>query len=125
MALSVITDQGRVLLARRSTTEGSLSWAFPGGKVEPGETPEQAAVRETAEEVGVVVEPVRSLGERVHPETGRYVVYVACRLTAGRASAANAREVTETTWADLAALRTLVPQGFYSAVQDYLDGILT
>jgi 8-oxo-dGTP diphosphatase len=43
-----IVRAGRVLAARR--TGGG--WEFPGGKVEPGEQPEQAAVREIAEELG-------------------------------------------------------------------------
>jgi 8-oxo-dGTP diphosphatase len=51
----VITDAGgRVLLARR--TEGrdlAGLWEFPGGKVDPGETPEQALVRELREELGI------------------------------------------------------------------------
>ena len=51
----VIRDaRGRILLARR--TEGrdlSGSWEFPGGKVEPGETPEAALVRELCEELGI------------------------------------------------------------------------
>ncbi len=54
----VITDhRGRVLLTRR--TEGrdlAGRWEFPGGKREPGETPEQALVRELQEELGIAVE---------------------------------------------------------------------
>jgi 8-oxo-dGTP diphosphatase len=59
----VITDaRDRILLARR--TEGrdlAGLWEFPGGKVDPGETPEQALVRELREELGIearVGEPV-------------------------------------------------------------------
>ena len=53
----VIRDaRGRILLARR--TEGrdlSGSWEFPGGKVEPGERPEAALIRELKEELGIDV----------------------------------------------------------------------
>jgi 8-oxo-dGTP diphosphatase len=47
---------GRVLAARRTfPPEAAGRWEFPGGKVEPGETPEAALVREIAEELGCTV----------------------------------------------------------------------
>ena len=55
---AVITDaRGRVLLARRDGTSDLAGlWEFPGGKLEPGETPEQALVRELQEELDITVE---------------------------------------------------------------------
>jgi A/G-specific adenine glycosylase len=54
---AVIWRGGKVLIDRRAETGllGGL-WEFPGGKIEPGETPEQALAREVAEELGIGVE---------------------------------------------------------------------
>jgi len=50
----VIERNGQVLIAqRKSTGQHPLKWEFPGGKVEPGETPEAALVRELEEELGI------------------------------------------------------------------------
>jgi 8-oxo-dGTP diphosphatase len=125
IAAAVITYAGRVLMIRRRVAEGSLSWSLPSGKVEPGETVAEAAVREALEEAGVAVEPLRLLGERTHPETGRRMAYTACRLLAGEARAASPLEVAEVAWVRLGELPQLVPGGLYGPVQAYLDGVLT
>ncbi|MCC6919100.1 MAG: (deoxy)nucleoside triphosphate pyrophosphohydrolase [Alphaproteobacteria bacterium] len=53
-ACALIDVDGRVLLAQRppGKTLAGL-WEFPGGKVEPGETPEETLVRELREEIGI------------------------------------------------------------------------
>lgn len=54
---AMIDADGRVLVQRRPPGKAMAGlWEFPGGKVEPGETPEAALVRELAEELGVSVE---------------------------------------------------------------------
>ena len=53
-AVALIDIDGRVLLAQRPEGKSMAGlWEFPGGKVEPGETPEHALIRELHEELGV------------------------------------------------------------------------
>lgn len=53
-AVALIDRDGRVLLARRPAGKAMAGlWEFPGGKVEPGETPEAALIRELREELGI------------------------------------------------------------------------
>jgi len=56
-AVALVDADGRVLLAQRPAGKAMAGlWEFPGGKVNPGETPERALIRELAEELGIDVE---------------------------------------------------------------------
>jgi 8-oxo-dGTP diphosphatase len=55
-AVALVDADGRVLLAERPAGKSMAGlWEFPGGKVDPGETPEAALIRELAEELGIDV----------------------------------------------------------------------
>jgi 8-oxo-dGTP diphosphatase len=57
-AAALVDEDGRVLLARRPKGKAMAGlWEFPGGKVDPDETPEGALVRELREELAIGVEP--------------------------------------------------------------------
>lgn len=124
ISAAIIVSGGRLLLVQRRVSEGALSWQFPAGAVEPGETLEEAAVRETVEEVGLVVTPDRLLGERTHPKTGRRMAYVACTILSGDAYVADAEELGDIAWATPAQFDDYVPYGFAPMVQDYLADAL-
>jgi len=121
---AVIVADRTVLLVRRRVREAALSWQFPAGEVEPGETVQAAVARETREEVGLKVEPTEVIGERVHPTTGRHMVYLACRVVSGAPYLADAEELVELAWCRLDQLADLIPNGLYGPVQDYLDAAL-
>lgn len=65
---ALIEDEaGRLLVAQRPPGKHLAGlWEFPGGKVEPGETPQAALVREIAEELGCVATPGAALGPVTH-----------------------------------------------------------
>jgi 8-oxo-dGTP diphosphatase len=63
-AQALIIDQGKVLLAKHhDLTIGEKYWCMPGGGVEAGETPEQAAIRELKEETNLDIRIIRKVGE--------------------------------------------------------------
>lgn len=63
VAAIVEFSNGKILLVRRSTQPFKGYWALPGGKVDVGETVEQAVVREVKEETGLDVEIMKKTGE--------------------------------------------------------------
>lgn len=125
ISAAVITNGDRVLMVRRAVGEGELLWQFPAGGIEPGEMPEEAAVRETLEETGLKVEADKLIGQRVHPKTGREMSYTACRVVDGEAYVADAEELDAVAWVTLGEIPEYVPYGLFEPVQEYLDTALS
>ena len=93
IAIAVVERDGCFLIGRRpeGVPLGGL-WEFPGGKIEPGESPEAAAVRECGEEAGIEVEPLFRYPMHVHEyRHGRVeLFFIACRpLVSDSAATAN------------------------------------
>jgi 8-oxo-dGTP diphosphatase len=85
VAAALVRDDGRVLLARRPAGKPLAGlWEFPGGKVEPGETPENALARELHEELGIAIDAPEPLTFVSEPLGGRHLLlllYVVRRWT--------------------------------------------
>ena len=125
IAAAVIVQDRHVLLVRRRVAEDSLSWQFPAGKIGPGESAEDTAVRETLEETGLSVIAREVLGARQHPVTGKRLAYVACDVTSGTAWVASPREIGEVAWCGSDDLDERMPSGFAAEVTAYLATRLT
>jgi 8-oxo-dGTP diphosphatase len=79
-------ERGRLLAILRTQPPAEGTWSLPGGRIEPGESAEQACVREVAEETGLAVEVVRHVGriERPAPGGQTYVIDdYSCRVVGG------------------------------------------
>lgn len=124
VAIAVVVRGDEVLLVCRRGSD-SLAWQFPAGAIEAGESPEQAAVRETLEETGLKVKAASLIGQRVHPKTGREMSYTACSVIGGEAHVADADELDAVAWVRLEEIPKYVPYGLFEPVQKYLDGTLT
>lgn len=78
-----VTDAGEVVLLRRGFEPGRGSWAQPGGFLEVDETATEGAVRETEEEIGLIVEPEEIIGLYARLEAAVIVLAYEARIVGG------------------------------------------
>jgi len=86
VSAAVIRRDGRVLLTRRQPgSHLAGTWEFPGGKVEDGEDPESALVRECREECGIGIEVIDIVDVTFHryPHKDVLLLFYDCRLLHG------------------------------------------
>jgi 8-oxo-dGTP diphosphatase len=121
VVIAVVQADDRFLLVRRKQAEGKLTWNFPGGKIEAGESELAAAEREVFEETGVHCEAIRKVGERRHPNTGRLVSYVLCGYTNGDAHNTEPDKSTDVHWLKPASVMARITSNLYAPVKDLLQ----
>lgn len=100
-------DEGRIWLLRRTLHEGAGRWTFPGGYVELGESVEDAAVRETREELEIEIELGSLVGVYSRADTRSVLVVFNARAIGIARETAEASEVrafapAELPWDELA-----------------------
>ena len=86
VSAAVVEREGRVMLCQRlPDAHNPLKWEFPGGKLEPGESPEDALARELREELGVGTR-VGRIRDAVHyryPDRDVLVHFYQCEISSG------------------------------------------
>jgi 8-oxo-dGTP pyrophosphatase MutT (NUDIX family) len=116
---AIVTSHAGVLIGRRN--DGKPPWTFIAGKIEAGESPADAAVREVKEEAGLRIRAGGVIGRRVHPRTGRTMVYMAARPTHGTdVFIGDPEELAEVRWASLAEADELMSGQIFEPVRQHI-----
>ena len=100
---AIIKDgDGRLLLIKRGHEPGAGLWSLPGGRIEAGETDEEAVIREIREETGLIVVPGRLVGSVQRPGADGSVLVIRdyeAEITGGTLAAAD--DAADARWVDL------------------------
>jgi 8-oxo-dGTP pyrophosphatase MutT (NUDIX family) len=120
----MLVDGDKVLLIKHTYVPG---WQFPGGGVDPGETFEEAGVREALEETGYRVEGPMELFGLYHnssPVTNRdHVAFFVCKNFSHAFERKPDREIAEIGWFDRRQLPNGVSPATSQRIDEYFDGV--
>ena len=118
-----VTERGEVVLIRRGIEPGYGMWAQPGGFLEIDETVQDAAIRETREETGLVVEPGRIVGLYSRVEAAVVVVAFEARIVGGEAVVTPEALETRTFAPDQIPWPWIAFQTSVSALRDWVSAV--
>jgi len=114
--VAVIRQDNRMLVIQRAANiRAGGAWCFPGGAMEPGETIEQAAIREINEELGITIVPEQVIWEWLRPDGQLRLYWVLAEIaTVGTTTAEiilrpSPTEVADVRWVTPAEFRVLSP----------------
>ena len=118
---AILTDGERILLIRRGHEPEAGRWSLPGGRIEPGETDQQALVREVREETGLEVVPGPLVGAVDRPGPGGRVLVIrdyAATVTGGTLAAGD--DADDARWFSMRELHSLpLSTGLLEALNDW------
>jgi 8-oxo-dGTP diphosphatase len=98
VACALVDSDNRVLISKRPEGKALAGlWEFPGGKLEPGETPEECLIRELEEELGVIAKPAclapLTFASFKYPDFHLFMPLYVCRRYEGIARGIEGQEI--------------------------------
>ena len=127
VAAAILRRDGKILICQRK--EGgncSLLWEFPGGKIEPGETPQEALVREIKEELDTEIEVVDYL-ETVEYDYPNFHLSMDCFFCTIKSGELVLKEHEAARWLTADTLDSVdwlpADRGLIKAIKDYIERI--
>ena len=115
-----IEEKKKIFSTARGYGDLKGGWEFPGGKIEEGETKEQACIREVYEETGINVRIKNFLGERIHPDTNVKINYFLCSYVSGQITILNPNEIIDIAYKNKEEFYTDVKTDIYPPVKEYI-----
>ncbi|MEO3945326.1 8-oxo-dGTP diphosphatase MutT [Gorillibacterium sp. CAU 1737] len=104
-AAIICNERNQVLIARRAPGKSQAGfWEFPGGKLEPGESPQDCLIRELKEEMGIVIEPLACFGTHEH-DYGTFSIRLIAWVARYREGSVALIDHDEWCWAERSELR--------------------
>lgn len=128
IVLGVIKNKaGKIIILNRLWPEKSidgsvkLTWAFPGGEIDEGETPEEALIREVRNETGLKVEVIKKISERIHPQFLVKISYFECEIIpSSMRPIVDVHEVESTKWVEPLEIKNYFTTNMDPAVEKFL-----
>jgi 8-oxo-dGTP pyrophosphatase MutT (NUDIX family) len=117
---AVFADDGPVLLIRENYDR--RRWGFPGGALEPGETPEEAVVREVREATGVEVRIDACVGSYSLADSSLVAHLFRCTIVTGTPVVPDTGEIAEVGWWPVCALPQPRTNLLHHALEDAVAG---
>lgn len=106
----IIRNGEQILLMKRQNSHGDGTWSTPGGHLEYGESPDECAIREAEEEVGVQITDLsfRTITNDIFEEEGKHyiTIWIESTYVSGEARINSAREMSAVGWFPWNALPT-------------------
>lgn len=121
---AIIIHENKIFATQRGYGEFKDGWEFPGGKVEPGETPQEALVREIKEELDIEIE-VKDFLETVEYDYPEFHLSMDCFFCAIRSGDLVLKEHEAAKWLTVETLDSVdwlpADQGLIEGIREYLD----
>ena len=121
---AIIIHENKIFATQRGYGEFKDGWEFPGGKIEPGETPQDALVREIKEELDIEIE-VKDFLETVEYDYPEFHLSMDCFFCAIRSGDLVLKEHEAAKWLTVETLDSVdwlpADQGLIEGIREYLD----